>query len=299
MTSECRRPVQGPLCRKGFLDRADPQAHAASSGKRASNSARDRGWWAFDRMAAWIPHPPQAESRTSRFNPLCYFSQLGKPYPERFIAEGGTAGDWADLGDWLQLASRFGAEEVLFSRGEPIIVSAELGVAPTDADVRELCAQELYRRAWCMSEPRCLFVALPDELRVYLLDRPPELDQSPEAESRPWEAWRTLRDVGEVLALLRDGGDLDSDFRALSEAGGRPEPARADRQLIADLRHVRDQLQGAGSRDGSSARPDRPLDPHPLPRGQVCPYQVVFRGGRGREPGLATHLGRRGRDKPP
>lgn len=158
--------------------------------------------------------------------------------PEGFVALDGDAETWTDLGDWLQLASRLGAEKVLFRRGEPIIVFGELEMAPDDIIAIEV--RRFYRRAWCMSEPRCLFIALPDELRVYLLDQPPEIGK------QTLEAWTTLHNVGEVLTLLRDESALGPDLSGLSEAGVRTAPTRADQQLIDDLRYVRDQLQDAG-----------------------------------------------------
>src|SRR3569832_2710457 len=73
-----------------------------------------------------------------------------------------------DLGDWLGLAKRLCAEKILFMRGDPVAVFADARGTPDESALGDL-----YRRAWCMSEPRCLFVALPDEMRVYDLTLPP------------------------------------------------------------------------------------------------------------------------------
>src|ERR1039458_6932237 len=69
---------------------------------------------------------------------------------------------WAELGDWLLLGERVGVQEMFFLGGDPVLVFATL---PSAADERDIMA--LYRRAWCMARPRCLFVALQRELRVY------------------------------------------------------------------------------------------------------------------------------------
>ncbi len=148
--------------------------------------------------------------------------------PEVFADRGGTQEIWTDLGDWLGLAARLGAEKVLFVRGEPVIVFSDLGATPDAAALGDL-----YRRAWCMSQPRYLFVAMPGEVRVYALDRPPGRD------APPGEPWRVLATVADVLgfadAVDRFGPDLTDGPRA-----------SADRRLIDDLRHVRSHLEGAG-----------------------------------------------------
>lgn len=153
--------------------------------------------------------------------------------PREFASRGGSAERWTDLGDWMGLAARLGAEKVLFVRGEPVAVFSDLGAAPNEANLGEL-----YRRAWCMSEPRCLFVALPGELRVYTLDLPPK------PSSPPGEPWRVLENAADVLALTRDLDGFGPDLHGLAEVGA--VPTRADRRLIDDLRHVRSHLEGTG-----------------------------------------------------
>src|SRR2546426_11599590 len=75
---------------------------------------------------------------------------------------------WRDLGDWLLLAARVGAERVFFVNNDPVLVFSSL---PSGADESEVLA--LYRRAWSLARPRCLFLAIGGELRVYALPRPP------------------------------------------------------------------------------------------------------------------------------
>ena len=153
--------------------------------------------------------------------------------PRSFTALGGTSEQWTDLGDWLRLASRLGAEKVMFLRGEPVIVFQ--GFLPSDQPAE---IARLYARAWCISEARSLFVAFPDELRIYMLEDLPARDGPPAT------PWRSLRDVGEVLDVIADFERHGPGFgRAMPE--GR-EPTRADDRLIADLRHVRNRLVEAG-----------------------------------------------------
>jgi hypothetical protein len=104
----------------------------------------------------------------------------------RALLGDGTGDRWTDLGDWLALASRLGAEKVLFVRDDPVAVFSDVGAAPS-----EPALGELYRRAWCMSEPRCLFVALPDELRVYSLNLPPTRAHRPASHGGCWALLQT------------------------------------------------------------------------------------------------------------
>lgn len=152
--------------------------------------------------------------------------------PRALLGKDGAGDRWTDVGDWLALAARLGAEKVLFVRGEPVAVFSDVGAAPNELELGEL-----YRRAWCMSEPRCLFVALPDELRVYSLNLPPKRG------APPGEPWRVLDFAADVLSLARDIDEFGPDL--LMEAGGSA-LARADRRLIDDLRHVRKYLERTG-----------------------------------------------------
>lgn len=156
--------------------------------------------------------------------------------PRDFRLGGGAPDTWTELGDWLHLASRLGAEKVLFLRGEPIVIFGDVG-GPLD----ETEVQRLYRRAWSMSGPRCLFLALPDELRVYMLDALPESPHSPAP-----LPWKVIRDAAEVLALLTEDAALGPGYGAILTPPSPTDPARADRRLIEDLRYVRKALSEAG-----------------------------------------------------
>jgi hypothetical protein len=141
---------------------------------------------------------------------------------------------WTDLGDWLSLAKRLGAEKVLFVRGDPVAVFNDAKEASD-----EVALGELYRRAWCMTEPRCLFVALPHELRIYDLNTPPKRGGPPS------DPWRVLSSAADVLKLTHEIDGYGPDLQGLMEVGNSA-PARADRRLIDDLRHVRSQLEATG-----------------------------------------------------
>lgn len=154
--------------------------------------------------------------------------------PSAFLDQDPTGERWTDLGDWLGLASRLGAEKVLFVRGDPVAVFSDAGAAQSEAALGEL-----YRRAWCMSEPRCLFVALPDELRIYSLNLPPTRT------APPAEPWRVLSSAADVLSLARDIDEFGPNLQGLMDAVGSA-PARADHRLIDDLTHVRAHLEATG-----------------------------------------------------
>jgi hypothetical protein len=51
--------------------------------------------------------------------------------PGALLGQDGTEDRWTDLGDWLALAARLGAEKVLFVRSDPVAVFSDLGAAPS------------------------------------------------------------------------------------------------------------------------------------------------------------------------
>ncbi|MBD8548663.1 Eco57I restriction-modification methylase domain-containing protein [Sphingomonas sp. CFBP 8760] len=157
-------------------------------------------------------------------------------HPEALVKSGGPIERWTDLGDWLGLAERLGAEKVLFVRGDPVAVFADARTAPDESSLGEL-----YRRAWCMAEPRRLFIALPDEVRIYDLNLPPKRGAPPS------DPWRVLSTAADVLELTREVDEFGSGLEGLMHVGDTASaPARADRRLIGDLRILRSQLEGTG-----------------------------------------------------
>ena len=141
---------------------------------------------------------------------------------------------WLDKGDWLTTAKLVGAEKVFFVNSDPVIVFCE---AP-DNDPQTLL--DIFRQAWCMGRPQCLFIASPGELNCY------SLNQTPVQTTDEWQTIRSLdviqkvADVSEKLqSYCRDrveSGQLfvEKEFGTLDQ--------RADRQLIIDLKVVRQTL---------------------------------------------------------
>lgn len=136
---------------------------------------------------------------------------------------------WSELGEWLMLASRVGAERVFFVNNDPVLVFSSL---PAGTDERRVLS--LYRRTWSLARPRCLFLSVGGELRVYVLSRPPAAPWRPEERSLD-PLWTVSRasDVAEVLAIFHrerlESGAAFEDPK-LSELSG-----RADRQLLEDV----------------------------------------------------------------
>src|ERR1700733_15235816 len=143
-------------------------------------------------------------------------------------AEGADPGVWRELGEWLLLGARVGAERLFFVREDPVFVLSSL---PSQASEQEIMA--LYRRAWSMARPRCLFVAVGTELRVYGLDAPPVgLGES----GRQIEPLEIVNRAGDVATALRpfprdrlESGVAFEDAD-LTRAGG-----RADQRLLRDV----------------------------------------------------------------
>jgi hypothetical protein len=151
-----------------------------------------------------------------------------------------TDEEWLDKGDWLSLAHKVGAEKVFFVKNDPALVFCAL----QNGLMNEHLLLERFRRVWCMSRPQLLFVALPGELRLYRLDRPPTREIEILREKRQIELVRSVAEVASRLQSYRreeiESGRLFHDDRF----GGIDQ--RADRQLIQDLKMVRKQLLVTG-----------------------------------------------------
>jgi hypothetical protein len=136
---------------------------------------------------------------------------------------------WGEVGEWLLLAARVGAERVFFVNDDPVLVFAALPGGTPEQDV-----MALYRRAWSLARPRCLFVAVGGELRVYALTQPPAGPATDQAAIEPIEIVRRAADVAEVLARFHrerlESGAAFEDAE-LAETSG-----RADQQLLHDVR---------------------------------------------------------------
>jgi N-6 DNA Methylase/Eco57I restriction-modification methylase len=146
---------------------------------------------------------------------------------------------WSNLGEWLLLAARVGAERVFFVNDDPVLVFSSL---PAGADEREVVT--LYRRTWSLARPRCLFLEISGELRVYALTRPPSAPGEEEDALEPLEIVRRAADVGEALARFhRERIESGAAFEDpdLAEQSG-----RADQQLLRDVRVATSALTNAG-----------------------------------------------------
>lgn len=167
-------------------------------------------------------------------------NQLGFTEGELFPADdraGSEAKDeWLDKGDWLALAKSVGAERVFFVDQYPVVVFAKLDHQGDRA------FRDLYNRIWCMARPQLLFLALPGELAIYDLGKPP-IKSGERAEDQGRLLCQKVQTAAEVLEKLAgfrreeiESGRVFGDSRF---AGGAD---RADRALIRDLKLVRQKL---------------------------------------------------------
>ncbi|WP_420127240.1 Eco57I restriction-modification methylase domain-containing protein [Longimicrobium sp.] len=142
---------------------------------------------------------------------------------------------WVEIGDWLTLAHRMGADKVFFVGTEPVLVFREVSEPVTEMRIREV-----YRQAWCMSGPQCLFLALPGELRVYALTEPPV--RWP-VETRVVEPIQIVQRVADVAEALRDFSREEVESgRLFGDSRFGDSVTRADRRLVQDLRIIRRSL---------------------------------------------------------
>ena len=146
---------------------------------------------------------------------------------------------WRELGDWLLLASRVKAERVFFLNNDPVLVFSSL---PPQSDEKDVL--ECYRRTWSLARPRCLFLAVGNELRVYSLARPPTAPGTDQEPLTALEVVTKAADVGDQLAhfhreRLESGATFEQD--QMGERSG-----RADLQLLRDVRAATTALVEAG-----------------------------------------------------
>ena len=147
--------------------------------------------------------------------------------------------DWVSSGEWLTLAKRMGAEKIYFVGNDPVIVFASL---PDGSSVVDEINK--YRDAWCLAGPLCLFLATPDEIRVYGLTAPPPASEEEWSQLAPIEIVRRIGDVAEQLSRFqRLQVDSGSAFEgtAFSSRG-----QRADKQLLLDVQRASALLEEDG-----------------------------------------------------
>jgi N-6 DNA Methylase len=154
--------------------------------------------------------------------------RLLKPLPQ----PSDNVSDWQSVGDWLSLASRMNVDRLFFVGDDPILV---FSVMPDDATEYDIV--QLYKQAWSLSRPRCLFLATSQEIRVYSLSEPPPSVRRQEEGLSPLRVIERTADVAEALhAFRRDSVESGRTFQ-IEEAFNRPNP-RADQQLIVDIVRV-------------------------------------------------------------
>ena len=149
------------------------------------------------------------------------------------------ADNWGELGDWLLLADRINAESIFFVGEDPVIVFSAL---PSGSD--EGAIFDCYRRNWSLARPRCLFLAVGDELRVYSLAKPPYGTGPDVKPPEPLEIVRRAADVATQLAdFHRDRLESGATFE---DANMAKQSGRADQQLLRDVRTATNALVEAG-----------------------------------------------------
>ena len=146
---------------------------------------------------------------------------------------------WSELGDWLLLADRVNADRIFFLKDDPVLVFSSLPSGSDESDVFDC-----YRRTWSLARPRCLFLAIGNELRVYSLASPPASTGIDEMTQKPLEVVTRAADVAERLAGFHrerlESGAAFEDPRMAEQSG------RADQQLLRDVRSATKSLVSAG-----------------------------------------------------
>lgn len=147
---------------------------------------------------------------------------------------------WVEKGDWLALAHRIGAEKLFFVNNDPVIVFHALAEPPAPTQLREI-----FRQAWCMARPRCLFIAMPGELRVYSLTKPPSRT---DADWQGRDSLAFVERVADVATALQvfERAQVETGQLFGAELGFGSPDQRADQQLIRDLKTVRRTLIQSG-----------------------------------------------------
>jgi hypothetical protein len=154
-------------------------------------------------------------------------------------------------GDWLTLAARVGAERVFFVDDDPVIVFSALA-----SDASEHQVLEAYRRTWCLARPRCLFLAVGDELRVYALSQLPERGRADKLKAL--EVVTRAANVAEALDdFRRDRLETGAAFEGPAFQRSK---SRADERLLQDVRAAEAALMNAGlTRRGAHALIERAI----------------------------------------
>lgn len=151
--------------------------------------------------------------------------------------------NWLEMGDWVTLAKKVGAEKILFVRNNPVIIFARC-----DNDDAETL-RRTYNNIWCMARPRLLFLAKPGELAVYDLADKPARTPEEWQERSALDVAKNVSEVAETLkAYKRERVETGRLFEERRFGDLRH---RADKSLIQDLKKVRSALiqKGLGGKN--------------------------------------------------
>ena len=154
-------------------------------------------------------------------------------------SEGSQYQEWRDRGDWLQLAARVNADRVFFVNDDPVLVFSSLPQESNDDDIFEC-----YRRTWSLARPRCLFLAIGGEVRVYSLSSPPSAPGSAQEPLTALQVVTKAADVAEKLTSFHRNR-LESGV-AFESPPMEAKSGRADQQLLRDVRVATKALRDAG-----------------------------------------------------
>jgi N-6 DNA Methylase len=145
------------------------------------------------------------------------------------------AEEWLDKGEWLTLATKIQAEKILFLNNDPIIIFCQKSEVLSEEQLFNLL-----RQAWCMSRPKFLFLALPNELLVYSLDQLGNEKISNSERIKPLQKVERVVDVLEKLMEFRREEIETGQLFEGNRFGNSND--RVDKRLINDLKRVRDSL---------------------------------------------------------
>jgi hypothetical protein len=138
-----------------------------------------------------------------------------------------TKEEWRAVGDWLLLAKRVHAERMFFVDDDPVLVFSTLPAGATQAQI-----VDLYRRTWCLARPRCLFLAIGENLHVYALTDPPSRHEAA-GFVEPLQVLGRAANVAEALSeFRRDRLESGAAFEAPTFSS---HDRRADQQLLRDV----------------------------------------------------------------
>jgi hypothetical protein len=155
-----------------------------------------------------------------------------------------TSKEWVNVGGWLSLAGKVGAEKVFFVDNNPVIVFARLD-HNVSGNERSNRLHEFFNDIWCMARPQLLFLASPGELSVYDLSRAPVKQN--EKLSDHQRRLSIIKTVVEIQTKLQkyNRAQIETGRLFEEEHFGRP-TFRADESLIRDLKTVRTALINSG-----------------------------------------------------